>query len=103
MKVSDVKKAADKKFVEQFFDVKEFYSDKKELRSNPFFGGAIEVDKGVAMLIDFIFDVESKMQNPIALKAINEKLTPRNVVSKFDRARYLVLALDSKAYSAILD
>ena len=102
MEIKDVKNAADKKFITQFFGT-DLFGPEIVLKSNIFSGEQIEVDKGIGMLVDWIHTVQQIYTNANALKRVHKDLTPRNAISKFDRARYLVMKLDSAAYSVLLD
>ena len=67
--------------------------------SNPFTGAVVTVDPVVAALIGFVQDAYSTYSD-------NGRMTynGKNVaIGTFDRVRYLVSKLDSKAFMAILD
>jgi hypothetical protein len=102
VKVTDVKNKADQKFIMEFFG-SEFYQEGSVTRQNMFSVQSVEVSKGVGMLVDFIMRVQDIYNNDAACKAFHPKLTARNAISKFDRARYLVMKLDNAAYFALLD
>ena len=98
---------ADEKFIAKFLNSKnELNFDAKIVlkRSNRFTGEEVEVDPICAAAIDFVMELEVAMQRgESALQRINPNLKMSNAVSNFDRARMLVLKLDSMAYSVILD
>jgi len=97
--------AADEKFVRDFLVVTEedFDANITHRRSNRFSGEEFEVDPITAKAIDFVYGVEEVFGNEIALKRISKNLTVGNALQKFDRARMLVLKLDTTAYMGILD
>lgn len=73
-------------------------------RSNRFGGGTYQMSEVCAAAIDFVFKLESAMQRGnYSLMKIHPDLKMTNAVMNFDRARYVVLALDSNAYMGILD
>ena len=95
---------ADEKFIAKFFPNLDFDASKTFTRSNPFSGEIIEVDPICAAAIDFVFKLQSAMgRNERAVKAVHPELKISNAVMNFDRARMLVLKLNSKAYMTILD
>jgi hypothetical protein len=95
---------ADEKFIAKFLGEIDFDATKTHIRSNRFTGEMIEVDPICASAIDFVFKVEEAMQRgETALQRINANLKMSNAVSNFDRARMLVMKLNSKAYMTILD
>jgi hypothetical protein len=98
---------ADNKFIEKFLnrDGKlNFDAGVTFKRRNSYSGAEVEVDPICAAAIDFILKVEVAMQcSENALKAVHPDLKMSNAVSNFDRARYIVMKLDGKAYSALLD
>ena len=95
---------ADEKFIAKFFPNLNFDANKTFTRSNPFSGETVEVDPICAAAIDFVFKLQNAMQrNEAAVKAVHPELKMSNAVMNFDRARMLVLKLNSKAYMTILD
>ena len=97
---------ADEKFIAKFLnaDGKLSFDAATVTRSNRFTGETIEVDPICAAAVDFVYAVESAMQRgDAALQRVNPNLKMTNAVSNFDRARYLVMKLNSRAYSVILD
>ena len=95
---------ADNKFIEKFLKEKTANMADPQIRSNRFTGQMVEVEPIVAAAIDFVYAVEGAMQRgDAALQRINPNLKMTNAVSNFDRARMLVMKLNSKAYSTILD
>lgn len=98
---------ADNKFIEKFLNRNgklNFDADVTFKRKNAYTGVEVEVDPICAVAVDFILKVEVAMQyGDTALKAIHPDLKMSNAVSNFDRARYIVMKLDRKAYSALLD
>jgi hypothetical protein len=98
---------ADKKFIEEFLNgaqLKETYSDdEKVVRRNRFSGQPAELDPVCAAAHDFIFKVEAAFHNKEALARIHPKLTIRNQISKFDRAKMIVQKLDPAAYMTLID
>jgi len=95
---------ADEKFINEFLNGQELaVISAAVIRRNRFSGEAVELSIRSAAAYDFVMQVEPIMHNEAALKRVHPKLTPRNIVSKFDRARYIVMKLDSRAYMALLD
>ena len=94
---------ADKKFIEEFLNPTILPLDVKLLRENVFSKEIVSVTTEVASAIDFVRALEPILYDANALKQVHAKLTPKNSVSKFDRARYIVLKLDQNAYSTLLD
>lgn len=97
---------ADNKFIAKFLNPNgelNFDATPTYKRQNRFTGETFEVDPICAAAIDFVFKIEPYLQNAAALQRINPNLKPSNAISNFDRARYLVLKLDQKAYSGIID
>jgi hypothetical protein len=93
---------ADEKFIAKFFGKINF--DKATItRSNRFTGEDFDVDPICAAAIDFVFKIEGIIGNDRLLKQIHPELKASNAVSNFDRARMLVLKLNSNAYMGILD
>lgn len=72
-------------------------------RSNRFTGKEYEVDPISAAAIDFVNKVEGAFGNEVTLKRISSALTLGNATQSFDRARMLVLKMNSEAYMGILD
>jgi len=97
---------ADNKFIAKFlnFDNKiDFDAKKTYIRCNRFTGEEFEVDPVCAAAIDFVFAVESSFNSESMLKQISPALTVGNAVQSFDRARMIVLKMNSSAYMGILD
>ncbi len=96
---------ADKKFIAKFFGNKEVDAPKDRMVNNRFSGQAFKVTPLVASIISFIFHLESAMNSgrSNALTLVHPELKPTNAVMNFDRARYLVMKLDSEAYMGVLD
>jgi len=101
-------KTADQKFLDDVLQLsKEVQeSEVKVIRRNRFGGRDILVHQVVAKCIDFVYEMQELMDSR-NLKAIQTKYPAikslGGAVQKFDRARYLVLAVDRTAYSEILD
>jgi len=98
---------ADKKFMTAFFNFTEKDSDTTPiLKENPFSGQVFEVDPICAKCIDFVQELEPLI-NGQRLDLIQAKYPSiksiGGAIQKFDRARYLVLKLDSSVYMNILD
>ena len=96
---------ADEKFIAKFLGEIDFDANKTHKRSNRFSGEEVEVDPISAAAIDFVYKVENALQrgNDEALQRINPNLKMSNAVSNFDRARMLVLKMNSEAYMMLLD
>ncbi len=96
---------ADEKFIAKFlnFDNKIDFNVENIVRSNRFTGETFDVDPVSAAAIDFVFRVERAFHNEAALKRISPALTVGNAVQSFDRARMIVLKMDSRIYMGILD
>lgn len=99
-------KKADIKFLEEYI-----YDIGKEITfENVFSEENVTCTGYLAGLIKFVFDLsacqvkygDGQMLKD-ALSTIHEKLTPTNWVSKFDRARYLILKLDADIYRKLID
>jgi len=94
---------ADEKFIKEFLTPEILPFDAKLIRNNRFTDETVSVSPTVAAAFDFAMKLEPILQDKDALKKVHEKLTPRNSISKFDRARYIVMKLDSNAYMTLLD
>jgi hypothetical protein len=97
---------ADNKFIEKFLNFNkqiDFDATKTFTRRNRFSGETFEVDPVCAAAIDFVFAVESSFGNEARLKQISPALTAGNAIQSFDRARMIVMKLNSSAYMGILD
>lgn len=99
---------ADNKFIASFLNLteKDFDVNKTFIRHNLFNGEKFEVDCIVAAAIDFVFNVQIALESPNSLsrlQQISKELTITNAHRNFDRARMLVLKLNSEAYMGILD
>ncbi len=101
-------KAADQKFVDNFLQIskEDQESEIKVIRANRFTGQEFTVSKVVARCIDFVYGIVGfiNTQNLPAIQAQYPSIKSiGGAVQKFDRARYVVLAIDREAYSGILD
>ena len=96
---------ADEKFIAKFFSNLDFDATKVHVRTNPYSGASVELDPISAAAYDFVIKLERVInsRNEVAIKAIHPELKLTNVISNFDRARYLMLKLNPRAYSALLD
>ena len=86
--------AADYKFVERHV-VKHMTEGDKTIK-NPFSGETAVVNPLIGALYQMIEDLQNGMLEKYGLKSTNW-------VSKFDRARYLILKLDQEIYSNFID
>lgn len=86
--------AADYKFVEAH--VLEHMSEGDKRITNPWSGDSATVNPLIAALYLMIEELQNGMLEKYGLK-------PTNWVSKFDRARMLILKLDSKIYMDFVD
>ena len=98
--------AADKKFLTAHIDPLIFTTtmhSHEELHtvSNPFTGETIETTPQIATLVKMIQDLSYDNFSPRALKKWGCK--PTNCISKFDRARYIVMKLDRNVYLKVVD
>lgn len=112
MTIEEIKKIktvtkTDIKFLEEYI-----YDIGKEITfENVFSEETVTCTGYMAGLIKFVFDLSACNEKygfltitfKDALSTIHEKLTPRNWVSKFDRARYLILKLDADIYRKLID
>ncbi len=97
---------ADIKFIETY--IKEL--DTQDF-ANPWSGETLSLSGYMAGLYQFIKDLsncdtwDSWDDNVFKteLKNIHSSLTPKNWISKFDRARHLILKLDSSVYMTLID
>lgn len=98
---------ADIKFLEEYI-----YDINKNITFENVFSEENVTARGyLAGLIKFVFDLSACNERyglltitfKDALSTVHEKLTPKNWVSKFDRARYLVLKLDEDIYRKLID
>ncbi len=96
---------ADNKFVAEFLENGYMDKDIKTVftRRNRFTGVEVELSPISAAAFDFIQKIEPILYDDEALKRIHPKLSSRNAVSKFDRARYIVMKLEPDAYIELLD
>jgi hypothetical protein len=96
---------ADNKFIVEFLngDNLDFDSNVEIVRRNRFTGEAVEIDPISAAAFDFVMTLEPILYNKEALKRVHPKLSPKNSVSKFDRARMIVSKLNIDAYMRLLD
>lgn len=90
---------ADIKFLEEFIMEQ---GDEKTFE-NPFSGERVTCTGYLSGLLKFIQDVEGVMYDKQKLFMYHEKLTLKNITSKFDRARYLVQKLDQDVYMKLID
>jgi len=102
MKLTD----ADKKFIAEHIDPLIFETtmhSHEELPtvSNPFSGTVIQTTPQIATLVRMIQELSYNNFNPRVLKKWGCKQT--NCVSKFDRARSIVLKLDRNIYFDVID
>lgn len=86
--------AADYKFVEAH--VVEHMSEGDKTIVNPWSGETADVNPLIGALHQMIEDLQDG-------KFVKYGLTSQNWVSKFDRARYLILKLDSQIYTNFVD
>jgi hypothetical protein len=97
---------ADEKFIAKFFPNLNFDATEVHVRKNPYSGFSAELDPICAAAYDFAVKLEKVInysRNEAELKAIHPELRFTNAVSNFDRARYLVMKLNPRAYSTLLD
>lgn len=96
---------ADEKFIAKFFPNLNFDATEVYVRTNPYSGASAELDPISAAAYDFVIKLERVInsRNEVAIKAIHPELRLTNVVSNFDRARYLMMKLNSRAYYTLLD
>lgn len=103
MTIEEIKKLkfvtkADIKFLEDFIieqgDTKSF--------KNPITEEIVLATGYLAGLIKFIYDVETCKEEEL-LKYYNEKLTLRNLSSKINRAKNLIMKIDSNVYYLLID
>jgi len=97
--------AADEKFIKEFLDGDnlDFSADAVFIRKNRFSGISVELCTISAAAYDFVTKVEPNVYNSVGLQRIHSKLTTRNVISKFDRARYIVGKLQPEAFMRLID
>ena len=95
MKLTD----ADKKFITEHIDP--LVHEELHEATNPFTGARIETTPQIATLVRMIQELSYNNFNPRVLKKWGCKQT--NCVSKFDRARQIVLKLDKNIYFEIVD
>lgn len=89
---------ADIKFLEEFVYEQGDYKTFEGLR-----GENITCTGFLAGLIKFVFDIEPYLADNMRLQMYHDKLTKRNAIQKFDRARHLILKLDQHAYMTLID
>lgn len=100
---------ADIKFITEFIKPLE-----EQEFINPYSKESVVLSEYMAGLVGFTQDLDnfngnrawigwkpSEMKDNLA--AIHPSLTPRNWVSKFDRARHLILKLNSSVYMTLID
>lgn len=98
---------ADNKFLKEFCSLtEEDFNAETIIRRNRFTGQSFEVDPICSKCIDFVFELEGLI-NSQRLDLIQSKYPSiksiGGAVQKFDRARMLVLKMDSEVYMNILD
>jgi hypothetical protein len=74
--------------------------------SNPWSGETATVNPLIGALYTMTYDLSTEanfMGVPLTLARTRWQVTTNNWVSKFDRARYLILKLDSSIYSKFID
>jgi hypothetical protein len=103
MTIEDLKKnklitKADIKFIEEYILEQGDYKTFEGLR-----GENITCTGFLAGLIKFVFDIEPYLADNMRLQMYHDKLTKKNAINKFDRARHLILKLDSHAYMTLID
>ena len=91
--------AADKKFITAHIDP--LIHEDLHFVSNPFTGETIETTPQIATLVKMIQDLSYDNFSPRALKKWGCK--PTNCISKFDRARHIVMKLDRNVYMTVVD
>jgi len=101
-------KPADEKFLTKFLgDKLDFnsFDTEKITRKNPYSGVSCEVDPICAACYDFVMKLYDCIQreDEVGMKKIHPSLRLTNAVQNFDRARYIVMKLDSDAYYTLLD
>jgi len=96
---------ADEKFIAKFLADKLDYSTEIMIRTNPFSGAKVELDPVSAVCYDFAITLYKAMSHgdDKILKEIHPSLKMSNVVSNYDRARFIVLKMNPEAYSSLLD
>jgi len=108
MKKAKVKlNVADNKFLKEFCNLTEsdFKADPIK-RSNKFTGQEFDVDPICEKCIDFIFKLEGLINSRNLARIQASYPTIKSIggaIQKFDRARMLVLKMDSEVYMGILD
>ena len=90
---------ADIKFLKEFV----YEQGNEKTFENPLTGARVSCTGYLAGLIKFIFDIEPWLSNTERLQMYHDKLTKKNAISKFDRARYLVMKLDYETYMKLID
>jgi hypothetical protein len=93
--------AADEKFIEQYIKPKLTEDDGTSHVTNPFSGESIQTTPLIATIIGMVQDLAYNDFHPWMISKWG--LTKGNAVQKFDRARHIVLKLDSHVYMQILD
>lgn len=93
---------ADNKFIADFITVKE-----AKTLQNLLTGESVDCNPLETALIEFIFDLDCAINGGIAvlddLRYLHPKLTKRNKIQKFDRARDIVRKLNPTAYMTLID
>lgn len=104
---------ADEKFIAKFFPNLDFSTD-TITRTNPFTGLVVEIDPISAAAFDFALKVykiySGVYDNGFSVEWGNEKLKEihpslkmTNLIQNYDRSRFLMLKLNGRAYSKLLD
>lgn len=95
---------ADEKFIAKFLKDKLDFSIDTITRTNKFTGEKVELDPICAAVYDFVMDLYNAMNiGETAIKRVHPDLKSTNAVQNFDRARYIMMKLDSEAYMKLLD
>lgn len=93
---------ADRKLVANF--IVPLVAKTKTLIENPFSGESTTTTTLKAALVNFVYDISNGLENnPSSLCEKYGFKSMGAVVAAFDRARYLILKLDRKIYSAFID
>jgi len=99
---------ADQRFIEKFFTGADtnLNAQKNEIAVNRFSGESVTVTPLVNQLIKFVYSLSEafdKGNTDTNVQRVHKDLKATNSIMNYDRARMLVLKLDSAAYSTILD
>jgi len=94
--------AADIKFLEQHIEPK--IQDSDVGIQNPWSGTAESVNPLIGTLVEMIYDISYNQDYGLPPHILNKwGLKKTNWISKFDRARYIVLKLDKEIYFNFID